>query len=274
MIISLIIFCVIYGIFIGITLHFAERAGNIFTILGIIAACFMMLYCFGSARSEEWILPVTAGIVHLLFGLYFCYLLDIVTRRIDSYRKQKGYKISDRPKKKLWAVILAFLFGWCGGHKFYLGKKSQGAVYAMFFYTFIPAIIGVIEGIRFLMMPKDEFDDRYNHRCYSSRIAAPEKITPEKVIDNNAERNKSFLGSSGSDATGLQDESDSENKISELNIDNLRINIGSASVECSDKSNMKICIKGANGKIFEFKASGSKMESFQANGSPEKEYEV
>lgn len=269
MIVNLIVFSVIYVFLIGLTMHSAERLGNVFLIVGIIISSFMMWYCFGTALSEESILSLTAGIVHLVFGLFFCYLIDIVDRKVISYKISNGYKISDKPKKKLWAVILAFLFGWCGGHKFYLGKKSQGAVYAMFFYTTIPAIIGVIDGICYFMMPGNEFDDRYNNRSYGSQI----KVT-EKVIDKHAAESGSLFKSWKSNSMGVKDKSDSKKKISELSIDDLQISIGSASVESLDRNNMKICIKNADGKVFEFKASGSRIESFKVNGNIEKAYEV
>ena len=163
MVVSLIVCCVIYGIFIGVTMYFAERAGNVFTTLGIIISDVMALYCFGSITTDEWVFPLIAGLIHLLFGMGFCYLVGIVTRRMMIFREQKGYRVSCKNKKKFFVVLFAILLGWCGGHKFYLGKKSQGAVYAMYFYTCIPLLIGWIEAVRYIMMSTDEFEDRYNN---------------------------------------------------------------------------------------------------------------
>ncbi len=47
-------------------------------------------------------------------------------------------------------------------HKFYLGQIGLGVIYLIFFWTYIPAIIGFIEGIVFLTMSDEDFDDKYN----------------------------------------------------------------------------------------------------------------
>jgi uncharacterized membrane protein YvbJ len=53
--------------------------------------------------------------------------------------------ITDR--NKTFAAMLAIFLGAIGLHKFYLGKSLQGAVYLVFCWTLIPAIIGFFEGI-------------------------------------------------------------------------------------------------------------------------------
>jgi TM2 domain-containing membrane protein YozV len=57
-------------------------------------------------------------------------------------------------KSKPAAIVLAFLLGWVGGHKFYLGKAGQGLVYLLFFWTFVPLVISVIEAIIWLCQDK------------------------------------------------------------------------------------------------------------------------
>lgn len=44
-------------------------------------------------------------------------------------------------------IILAMLLGGLGGHKFYSGKIGVGILYLLFCWTYIPAAIGLIEGI-------------------------------------------------------------------------------------------------------------------------------
>jgi TM2 domain-containing membrane protein YozV len=64
-------------------------------------------------------------------------------------------------RSKVTAGVLALLLGGLGVHKFYLGKGGQGVLYLLFFWTFIPLIIGFIEGILLLMMGDEAFAAKY-----------------------------------------------------------------------------------------------------------------
>jgi TM2 domain-containing membrane protein YozV len=66
-------------------------------------------------------------------------------------------------KDKNTAGILALLLGWIGGHKFYLDRPGQGILYLVFSWTFIPGLLGLLEGIRYLTMPLEEFNAKYNY---------------------------------------------------------------------------------------------------------------
>lgn len=48
-----------------------------------------------------------------------------------------------------------------GIHKFYLGQKTQGILYLLFFWTLIPGLLGLIDAARYLLMDDDEFERRY-----------------------------------------------------------------------------------------------------------------
>lgn len=63
-------------------------------------------------------------------------------------------------KSRTTAAVLAILLGGVGAHKFYLGKPLYGIIYLLFVLTFIPAFLGLIEGIRYVMMSDAEFQDR------------------------------------------------------------------------------------------------------------------
>jgi len=67
-----------------------------------------------------------------------------------------------KKKDKNTSALLAIIFGGLGFHKFYLGKTVQGIIYLIFCWTFIPALIGVIEGIFLFMLNQNEFNSRYN----------------------------------------------------------------------------------------------------------------
>ena len=66
------------------------------------------------------------------------------------------------PRSKATAGILAILLGGLGIHKFYLGKAGMGILYLLFCWTFIPAIVGFIEGILYLTMSEAVFNAKYN----------------------------------------------------------------------------------------------------------------
>lgn len=64
-------------------------------------------------------------------------------------------------KNRITAAILAILLGGIGVHKFYLGKTGLGVLYLLFFWTFIPAIVGLIEGIIWLCGTDAQFAADY-----------------------------------------------------------------------------------------------------------------
>jgi TM2 domain-containing membrane protein YozV len=65
-------------------------------------------------------------------------------------------------KDKTTAGILALLLGAIGVHRFYLGQAGKGLMYLLFCWTFVPAIIALIDGIIFLTMDVDAFNKKYN----------------------------------------------------------------------------------------------------------------
>lgn len=65
-------------------------------------------------------------------------------------------------KNKTTAGILALLLGGLGAHKFYLGRILQGLLYFIFCWTFIPAVVALIEGIWYLTMSEADFNARFN----------------------------------------------------------------------------------------------------------------
>lgn len=72
--------------------------------------------------------------------------------------------VSLRPvndKSRTTAGILALLLGGLGVHKFYLGNNSLGLVYLLFSWTFVPAIVGAVEGLIYLTMSDDAFAEKY-----------------------------------------------------------------------------------------------------------------
>lgn len=62
------------------------------------------------------------------------------------------------------AAIFAFFLGGIGAHHFYLGNIGLGILYLVFCWTFIPSLIAVIEGIIYLLMSEENFDQKYNRK--------------------------------------------------------------------------------------------------------------
>ena len=59
------------------------------------------------------------------------------------------------------AGILAILLGGIGAHKFYQGNTKNGVLYLCFFWTAIPAILGLIEGILILVADEEEYERKF-----------------------------------------------------------------------------------------------------------------
>ena len=82
-------------------------------------------------------------------------------------------------KNKITAALLALMFGVFGLHRYYLGRKFQGILHTiLFFICFflssnghgdiaemsiaLPAILGFMDAVLLFVMPKQEFDEKYN----------------------------------------------------------------------------------------------------------------
>ncbi len=64
---------------------------------------------------------------------------------------------SPAEKSKITAGVLALLLGGIGIHKFYTGAWGWGIVYIVLCLTYIPALVALIEGIRYLTLKQPEF---------------------------------------------------------------------------------------------------------------------
>lgn len=60
------------------------------------------------------------------------------------------------------AIVLALFLGGIGAHKFYLGKITQGFLYLIFSWTFVPALLSWIDIFNFAVMGEDKFHAHYS----------------------------------------------------------------------------------------------------------------
>ena len=75
-------------------------------------------------------------------------------------------------KNKYTATGFAFVFGWCGLHKFYLGRWVQGLIYILLMVLtawVLPLIISVFEAITYLFNSQEWFDTKYNAQYIRDR---------------------------------------------------------------------------------------------------------
>lgn len=56
------------------------------------------------------------------------------------------------------AAFLAFVLGGIGAHKFYLGRTGQGWLCVVLFWSFVPALIAVGEGLFYLSLSDTAFE--------------------------------------------------------------------------------------------------------------------
>ncbi len=66
-------------------------------------------------------------------------------------------------KDRTTTMLLCLFLGGLGIHKFYLGKKNDGIIYLVFFWTYIPAIVAFFEFFGFCFMSDWEFNSKFNN---------------------------------------------------------------------------------------------------------------
>lgn len=81
--------------------------------------------------------------------------------KCGAVQRLQGSTSSASGKERITAALLAFFLGGFGAHKFYLGRGVQGVLYLLFCWTFVPAIIALIEGIVYLTMSDADFNRKY-----------------------------------------------------------------------------------------------------------------
>lgn len=81
----------------------------------------------------------------------------------QAVRQSDFTALAPNGKSKLAAALFAFFLGGLGIHKFYLGRVGWDIVYLLFSWTFIPAIVGFIEGIILLVMSENDFVQKYGY---------------------------------------------------------------------------------------------------------------
>ena len=63
--------------------------------------------------------------------------------------------------KRIAFALFAIFLGGIGVHKFYVKENTWGVIYLLFCWTYIPAILGIVEGIMALCKTDEEFCETY-----------------------------------------------------------------------------------------------------------------
>ena len=70
------------------------------------------------------------------------------------------YEVSSPKNKTTTALLALFLVG-IGIHYFYLGKPIAGLVFLLLCWTYIPALIALVQAIMMLTMTEVQFNEKY-----------------------------------------------------------------------------------------------------------------
>lgn len=73
---------------------------------------------------------------------------------------------SKKPVSRKTAILLAIFLGTFGIHKFYLHRIIQGIIYILLCTTGLPTFLGLVEGIIYLVIGEEKFNDKYNNPDY------------------------------------------------------------------------------------------------------------
>lgn len=83
-------------------------------------------------------------------------------------------------KKRAYAIVysaLSIMLGGIGIQKFYLGQTKRGILHVLFFWSFIPTILCVIDLLKFTFMTEEEFDEKYNKIELNNNLSNGKKET-------------------------------------------------------------------------------------------------
>ncbi|MBR5101642.1 MAG: TM2 domain-containing protein [Muribaculaceae bacterium] len=131
--------------------------GNKYTMIA--KNTFMCAYCGSTFQG-----PKTEPEPQVVAPPQYAYMppQPIIYQQIITPVQQQRVRLHNR--NKTTAAILSFPFGILGMQFFYLGKKSKGIWCCLFFWTLVPAVVGLIQMIIFATMSDKKFDDKYNYR--------------------------------------------------------------------------------------------------------------
>ena len=142
--------------------------GILHPIIALIALAIILIYS-GTQRKKQ---PRTGGstainpTVQGTTQTKYCHACGTQIYIHSEICPKCGVRQTLQSRKKehsrVTAALLAIFLGGLGIHKFYLGSIVGGLIYLFFCWTFIPSLVGFVEGIMFLSMSDSDFNNEYN----------------------------------------------------------------------------------------------------------------
>lgn len=86
---------------------------------------------------------------------------NIATYPVQNDAPDRG-ATQRQPIEKRVLLLLTLFFGGIGAHKFYLGKFWQGGLYLLFFWTFIPAVVALVEFVVYAFTSPVRLNEKYS----------------------------------------------------------------------------------------------------------------
>ncbi len=152
-IMDLIIYAILLLVFI-----LRKEKGKRFSML--IAVIYASIACIVYLETNKALLITNIAIGLLCVALLF-------------FTEHKWKREVQKPKKKVPAGLLGLFLGSFGCQWFYLGHWAWACLYMLFWWTYIPAFIGIAEAIIIFILPKNIFQKIY---CYQNKTSP--NITP------------------------------------------------------------------------------------------------
>ena len=83
---------------------------------------------------------------------------NMKTRKTEKNSRNataEGKKGKENKRSRTVTGVLALLFGSLGIHKFYKGEYGKGVLYLLFFWSGVPSVFSLMEGVHLLSTDED-----------------------------------------------------------------------------------------------------------------------
>lgn len=188
-----------------------------------------------AANSEESNTIYNFWLVWLIFGGLISILI---------YFGGKGNR------NRTLSILLSFFTGFLGLQKFYLGKVFPGLLSLLFFWTFIPLLVGFWDTIRLALMDEKSFNLKYNKTLRKTPKSKPkdekDKLTRQKYSTTVSDRSSPLLyntsNSEGYESRIVVEPNNSLEVAHERNIDKISLNLNERKVRENPGANSDFSI--------------------------------